>query len=78
MAAEPKPLAIVPAPSEEQQARVGYEELWRELISTKAKLADALNQIAAQTREVQDLRNTFRRHVRRLDALVSRVEAVRR
>jgi len=65
--------AIVPAQTEGQAARAEYESVWRELVETKAKLAEVMNEQRSLARAFSDLEDYCRRHVKRLDALTSRV-----
>jgi len=64
---------IEPAVSEEQAARTSYESVWRELVETKARLAEALNEIRSLGRAFDELEVYVRRHVKRLDAIASRL-----
>lgn len=66
--------SIEPAASEEERAHARYEDVWHELTAVKARLADALNAIAAQARAFEDLEVYCRRHVKRFDAIASRIE----
>lgn len=74
---DPKAAVVTPiSPQVEQQRdRAGYEELWRDLVSAKAHVAELRNIVAAQDREIENLRIYVRRHVKRLDAVASRLEA---
>lgn len=74
---ERKVVSIAPAPTEEQATRAGYGELWRELVTTKAKLAELLNARAQDQLVIDELRQYVRRHVKRLDAIASRLERAR-
>ena len=61
-----------PAPAE-PAARAGYEEIWRELVATKAHVADMRNQLLARERADDELREYVRRHIKRIDAIASRL-----
>lgn len=68
---------IAPPETDEQRARADYAAVWRELIETKAKLAGAMNELSAQARAFKDLERYVQRHVKRLDAVASRLERAR-
>lgn len=76
---DPKAEKITPiSPAVEvQRDRAGFEELWRDSVATKALIADLANKLNAALREVEDLRIYIRRHVKRLDAVASRIERAR-
>lgn len=56
-----------------QEARADYQELWRELVSAKAMIADLRNERAAWLRELEELRRYCARHVKRIDGMCSRI-----
>jgi len=72
-AKEQIPVRLVLPPIEEPRASAGFEELWRELVATKARCAEALNEIAVLRRAYDDLATDTRRHVKRVDAIASRL-----
>lgn len=61
------------APDEQRQKLEQWEELWREIVVVKARVADLANLCGAAARERDDLQRYVARHVRRLDALVARI-----
>ena len=64
-----------PPRDEQQEARAGYEELWRELVATKARVAESINEVRALIRAFDELETYCRRHVKRIDAIASRLTA---
>jgi hypothetical protein len=71
----PVQFTIVPPESEERRARAGYEELWRDLVAVKARCAEAINEVAVLRRAFEDLKTDTRRHIKRVDAIASRLTA---
>lgn len=68
---------IVPPVSDEQRDRASYAEVWRELVETKAKLASLMNEQRVLHRAFEDLETYCRRHVKRVDAIASRITKAR-
>lgn len=76
---DPKVAVVTPiSPAAEvARDRASYEELWRDSVATKALVADLANKLNAALREIDDLRIYCRKHVKRLDAVASRIERAR-
>ena len=65
--------AIVPPDHEHRQARADYEEVWREMVQIKARLANVANEIVLLQDQMAEHRRSMTRHVKRLDAVASRL-----
>lgn len=68
-----KVLVMPSAPVSDQAASASFEELRRELVTVKAKLAELLNARAIDEMHVLELRRYCARHVKRLDAIASKL-----
>lgn len=77
MATDPaqKIVKLEPAVGEDRVARAEYESVWREVVETKARCAEAMNECASLRRAFDDLATYCRRHVKRIDAIASRLTA---
>lgn len=64
---------IAPATPAQLEARAAYEDVWKELVATKAHVADLKNQLAAQGRAFDDLSADVRRHIKRLQSIAGRL-----
>lgn len=69
------PLELVVRQTEEERDRAGFESTWRELVVVKARCAELMNEVAVLRRAFEDLKTDTRRHIKRVDAIASRLTA---
>lgn len=65
---------IAPAEDPQKAAVAGLVDVWAELVTVKARLADAMNEVRAVNRENAELRAYVHRAVKRIDGMASKMQ----